>query len=314
MDLSVVVTICFAALASLGGATFLVLRDLQGVPSEANLRSRLISRRGGSIIRRPRTVFDQNPAIGFSDRLDQKFDQLILESGLDCEPLTAFLLIGTSGLLVGGGILVYWDNVLAAVAGALCGMVATLVYLLVRRVRRMNGIREQIPQVFDLLARSVRAGTSLDQALTLVGSETAGPLGTEFTWCARQMEMGMSLPAVMRIFCNRLRLIEIRILASTLLVHRQTGGNLPRALDRMAAVVRDRLNFRRQMRAATAAGRASTILIATLSPVLYLVMFLWQPEHFRILWEDPTGRILLATAFVLEIVGVVWVISLVKMD
>jgi tight adherence protein B len=313
MDLTVVTVICFVAFAAIAGAAALVLRDLGGAPQTVAL-DQLRAQRGGAAFRRPRTIYDQDPAADLSGRIDQAFEQLVLECGLNWEPLTAVLVIATAGSLVGGPILLYWDNFLGAVGGALAAMFATLVLLQIRRLRRMNEIREQIPTAFDLLARCVRAGASLEQAIEVVGQETAGPLGSEFTWCARQMSLGMSLPAILRLFSNRLRLVEIRILTSTLLIHRQTGGNLPQTLNRMAAVVRDRLNARRQLRASTAAGRASAIFIASLTPVLYVVMFIWQEEHFRILWEDPIGRMLLGVAITLEVIGVLWVINLLKAD
>jgi tight adherence protein B len=182
------------------------------------------------------------------------------------------------------------------------------------RVRRMREIREQLPNVLDMLARAVRAGTSLDQAIKIVGSEAGGVLGREFTQCARQLEMGRSLPAVVKSLAMRVRLIEMRILSTTLSVQRQSGGNLADSLERMAGVIRDRLTARRRLRAATGAGRASTLLIATLGPLAYLVMFVWQPEHMSIMYQDPLGQLMLFTAISLEVVGILWVASLLRQE
>ena len=312
MDLAVVSLICFVALTLATATVFMLLRDL--VTPGAGAVRRGIS--GGPIrgLRRPRTVFDEPPAHNVTGRLDQAFDRLVLESGHEMTPGAFLLMLIACGLLGGGVLWNLCDHGLALVAGAMIGMIVPMVVVAIQRARRLQHVREELPHVLDLMARGVRAGESLDQAVALVATESGGVLGKEFKQCARQLEMGLAVPAVMKSLAGRLRVIELRMLATTLSVHRQTGGNLAETLERMSGVVRDRLNARRQMRAATGAGRASAMLIATISPVAYVIMFLWQPEHFSVLYRDPLGLMLLAMAFVMEIVGIFWVIALLRSD
>jgi len=77
-------------------------------------------------------------------------------------------------------------------------------------------------------------------------------------------------------------------------------------------VVRDRLNGARQMRATTGAGRSSTILMAVVSPIAYILCFVYFPDHVRPLLTDPMGRILLILAVCLELTGILWVLALLK--
>lgn len=311
MDLSLVTLVCFLAVVAGAIAGVMLLRDLALPGSPSPGRGPSLSVRRTGLKRRP-TVFDQPPAQSVSGRIDQAFDHLVLESGWDCTPIAGFLLVLASGLLAGGLLWSYYDNLLTGIVGMSIGMIAPLIVMMVQRARRMHAVREQLPYVLDLLARAVRAGESLDQAISLVGRETKGLLGREFAQCARQLEMGRSVESVVKSLAARIRVIELRILATTLTVHRQAGGNLAEALERMAGVVRDRLSARRQMRATTGAGRASAILIATISPLAYLIMFLWQPEHVRILYQDPLGLSLLVMAVILEMVGVLWVVALLQ--
>eukprot|EP00913_Durusdinium_trenchii_P028283 g26511.t1 len=240
--------------------------------------------------RRERTVFDEPPARDVLGRLNHGFDYLILESGINVTPVAASLMLIAWAILSGGIVLVLFDSPIYAVLTAIGMTSLVLIVLAIIRRRRVRRIREQVPYVADLLARGVRAGESLDQAITMVGNESGGPLGQEFSRCAKQLDMGRSMTSVMRSLTARVRMIETRILASTLIVHRITGGNLAIALERMASVCRDRLNYQRQLRAATGAGRTSAIIIATVTPLAFLLLFLWQPEHMRILLEDSIGR------------------------
>lgn len=311
MDISILSLIVFAAVTAATVAVMMLIRDLTAEPQIAG--GRHTDGRVGPLRRMP-NVFDELPAKSLTGRLDQGFDRLVLESGFDFSPLTGFLLMIACGLLVGGALSTYYDSLLAGIAGAMLAMTATLIAFAIFRYRRQNAILEQLPHMLELLARAVRAGESVDQAIELVGSEGGGVLGKEFARCSRQLEMGRSLDTVMKSLATRISLVELRIFSTTLVVHRQTGGNLADTLERMSNVVRDRLTARRQMRAATGAARSSTMLIAVVSPLAYLIMFAWQPEHVGTLYRDPLGMTLLATACVLEVVGIIWVLSLMRQE
>ena len=122
------------------------------------------------------------------------------------------------------------------------------------------------------------------------------------------------MSAVMRSLVYRLRLIEVKIFATTLAVHREMGGNLATTLDRMAAVLRERITYRRQVRAATAAGRFSATLVASAGPLLFAYMFIFQYEYASALVTLPLGQSLLAVAVALEVIGLVWIVRLLKAD
>ena len=194
------------------------------------------------------------------------------------------------------------------------GMLVPLVYLMVKRSRRMRAIQQQLPDVLDLLARAVRAGESLDQAIALAGREMPEPLGPEFRRCAHQLEMGLSYTGTMHSLARRVRTVELRILVTSLLVHQKTGGKLPPVLERLAGVVRDRLSYRRQFRAATASGRLSAVLIATAGPLVFLYMMTFQPDYIRGFFEQPLGWSLLAAAVGLQLLGLTWIAGLLRTD
>ncbi len=301
--------IAFGSISFLVVAVGLVLRELLAPKRETH--PSLPGGRRGSI-RRPRTVFDQKPATTFFGKADQAFDRLVLEADSVDSPQAAFLMILLSGLLFGGGSWLYSNEVLAGIAGGMLGMILPLIGFSIQRSRRFREIREQMPHVLDMLSRACRAGQNSEQAIQLVGDELDGPLGREFRRCGRELQLGRSFAEVMRTLGNRIRTMDMRILTTTLVVQRQTGGNLPDTLERMSSVVRDRINAQRQMRASTGAGRASTMLVTMIAPLAYLFMFIFHREHLANLYQDPIGRVMLAIAVILELIGIVWVIALLR--
>jgi tight adherence protein B len=305
VELSVLALICFAAIAFIVAAAGLVVRDL------ATAGGRRVPT---GMLRRLPLARDERPPRGIAGRIDQALERLVVESGLDWSAMAAALLLLAGGLLVGGVLWIWTQDLLAAAVGGVIGLALPLPLLAYHRARRNRQLRERLPDALDLISRAVRAGESLDQAIDLAGQKGAEPLATEFRRCARQLQMGLSMHAVMRALVYRVRMMEMRIFATTLAVHRQSGGNLAITLERMAAVIRERITYQRQIRAATAAGRFSAAMIASAGPLLFGYMFFFQYEYASKLISLPLGQMLLAFAVALEILGLIWISRLLKTD
>ena len=258
------------------------------------------------------------PTASLSDRsrsaVDRAFDALVIESGTQIVPASAFLMCTAGAILGGGAALVSGQPPVTIVSGSLTGFVLPIAWLAIRRAQRINAVRNELPQVLEMLARATRAGQSVEQGIDLVANEAGGILGEEFGHCAKQLAMGRAFDKVVMSLATRVRVLDLRILTTTLVVQRQAGGHLSDTLERMAGVVRDRLVARRQIRAATSAGRASTLVTAVIAPVAYLAVFIFHRPHLQVMFDDPLGRTLLLTALILELVGLAWVFTLLRSE
>ena len=311
MELTLLSLICFAALTAIVAAVGMVARDL--LASVGTRGDSLATRMSAPLaLRRLPLARGQAAPRGLTQTIDHRFERLVVESGWECSPLAACLLLVCCGLSLGGVFFLTTDNLLFAAFGVLFGGLFSLGLLIVYRFRRMKAIGEQLPNVVDLLARAVRAGESLDQAIKLTGEKAGGPLAVEFRRCAGQLEMGLSISAAMRALAHRVQTLDMRILTNTLSVHQQTGGELVTTLDRLAVVLRDRLAYRRQLLATTAAGRFSAMLVASIGPLLFGYLFLFQPQYANKLLTLPLGQVLLVVAATLEIIGLIWIVRLLR--
>ncbi|MDA7978714.1 MAG: type II secretion system F family protein [Pirellulales bacterium] len=246
--------------------------------------------------------------------LDRRFYLMVRESGLGITTSAAFLLILLAGVTVGGAVYVWWESILPAVALALLAMVLVVLYLIAKQAAYRRELYKMLPPAIELLARAVRAGESVDQAIKLVGESTPDPLGREFGRAASQMEMGLSLAAAMQAMARRLGIMELRILAAALTVQRRSGGNLAVTLERIAAVIRDRQSYRSQFRANTAGARYGAVLVILCLP-LYLGFILFvQPEFGEAFFASMTGWFVLLGAIALMLMGVAWIFSLLRTD
>lgn len=307
----------FAAITLLTAAALFFVRDLvggrkRGIDGRLNGNANGGNGNGnGQGIPQLVTPGESNGG-GFFARMENWFERLYFESGMGLGSDMAFMYEMAAALFVGGAVYIWLDDMLAAVFGAIAGFILVVGIFLFLRARRRKAICEQLPDVVEHIARAVRAGRTVDQAFELVGQTSPQPLGIEFRRCAGQMGMGLSVDATMRSLTRRVPIEEMRILASTFIVQRRAGGNLPTTLERVAHVIRDRLSYHRQFNAATAGSRLSLIILSLAGPAVVTYMLIWRREFIDRFFESPLGILLLITAIVLYLAGFFWAYRLLR--
>lgn len=244
----------------------------------------------------------------FTQRMDTGFNAMVSRTGLDMDSALAMAIIVFSGVIVGAFMFVwrYEEEPWLAAPGFLVGAAIPFVFFLWRQGVWRRTLQSQLPDALYLLARSVRAGRSIDQAFQLVGDQGVPPLSKEFARMYRQMELGLSLGQVLQTTARRLNLVDFNVFASVLSLHRSTGGNLPLILDRLAAATRDRNQFEGQYRAATVLGRYSAAFICSIAVFILIYLFFFQRDwamKFFDVSQTYTGLVLFCTALGLELLG-----------
>jgi tight adherence protein B len=165
-----------------------------------------------------------------------------------------------------------------------------------------------------LIARAVRAGETLDQGIEIVANSALEPTATELRYCVKQLQLGLSVEAALRSLTLRVPSPELRLFAAALVVQRRTGGSLALTLERFARAMRERHGYRRQLKSATAAARWSTMVIVAASIGIMIYMFIWQFDYVNAFLESRLGWSMLIIAIVLQIIGILWVLSLTKAE
>jgi len=276
------------------------------------------SRRGGPVERRlnghesdatltlPDAVPGQAARKTWFQRARASFGDMVERTGWQLNPAMALALIVLFGVLPAAAVFVWrmgeHEEWLALPTFFLGAAIPLLILWWRQRVWRRT-LQNQLPDVFFLLARSLRAGRSIDQAMQLVGDQGVPPLSKEFARMHRQLELGLALHVVLANAARRIRLVDFNVFASVLGLHRTTGGNLPVLLDRLAVATRDRNQFEGQYRAATVMGRYSAAFIAGLAAVIMFYLFFFQRDWAARFFESGMGIALFVAALALEASG-----------
>jgi tight adherence protein B len=255
-----------------------------------------------------------NPPKGLADRLDRGFNRMVDRTGMAWSPEQALGVICLVGVLVAGGLYLWKQQLWVSMVGLVLGVALPLAVLVYLQARWQKQIQELMPDAFFFMARSLRAGLSLEQALNISGTQGAEPLAGELRRCSERIRLGLPIATALELAGRRINLLDFNVFVSVVSLHQTTGGNLALQLDRLAASVRDRNQYQGYFRSATALGRISAIAIGGAVPVIFLGYALFQPEYALRFFESAAGIVMLATAFGLEIVGVIWLYMLLKIN
>ncbi|MFO1045780.1 MAG: type II secretion system F family protein [Planctomycetaceae bacterium] len=247
-----------------------------------------------------------------ADQINTWFDELMLQSGLGISPSMMVALCACSAMTFGGAIFVWQENLLTTAVAGLVGFMLPVIFTIMARTRRQDKMTSQIPAMLEELARAAKTGRSVEQSMAMVAADTPDPLGAELKLATGRVEMGIPLKDALRDLPRRTGLMTLGLMCMTLVVQQQTGGDLVTVLERLSRTVRDRLLFMGRLRAATAASRATAILMIVLPPAVLAFFVYRKPTYMDELLSSAWGRNSTILAICLEIVGALWVLRILK--
>jgi tight adherence protein B len=230
-------------------------------------------------------------------------DGLLVKTGLPINAtifVVASLAFGLLGLLVGYRFL---DQLLPAIAlGLFCLVLPYLVLKLVEK-RYYASFNEQLPEALDLLARAMRSGHALTSGLEMIAKELPDPIKTEFTATVDEINLGLTLKEALDNLCERVPIVDLRYFAIAVLVQKETGGNVAEILDNISRLIRERVQFQRHVKALTAEGRYSAIVLIGLPIFMFIYIYFANYEYLSLLWTEEIGHYMIYGAIIMQIIG-----------
>jgi tight adherence protein B len=203
---------------------------------------------------------------------------------------------------------------LAALGAA--GVVGVLPLLKISqdRSKRMAKFEEQLPDAIDVMRRALQAGHPFNASLKLVSEDMEDPIAREFELTFADMNYGNDVRRAMLGLLARMPSVTVMSLVTSVLVQRETGGNLAEILDQISKVIRGRFRFQRRVKTLSAEGRMSAWVLAMVPLVLFAGMMAVNPDYLPLLFNDPTGRKLLGFTFVWATIGVYFIRRIIRIE
>ena len=221
-----------------------------------------------------------------------------------------------AGCFIVPAYLAYWRTG-AVLFGVLIGLVAgsgPIIFVFQKRKRRLGKFEQGIPEALELIVSALRVGHSLNAAMGLVSRECADPVGGEFRLTFDEMNYGLELKSALDNLVTRVPIQDVKILATAILIQRESGGNLAEVLEKTAQVIRERFRLKRQVLTHTAQGRLTGWILTLLPIVLGVLLYMVNPDLMSLLWKKPMGVKLLYAAGTMIFIGGMIIRKIVNMD
>jgi tight adherence protein B len=300
--------VAFLVVSVLIGALALVMRDTS--PKTTSRLDALVGKRrreesGADILRK--TAFESDKK-SLLEMLTPKFMSLrkMFEQA-DChiKPSTLTVIGAVLAVL---GVTASW---LARVPWYLTPIAGFILFLIPlgwvwwKRKQRLATFASQLPDALELVARALRAGHSLAAGMHVVAEEMPSPISDEFSRVYEEQNLGIPIEESMNSLCERVPNLDLRFFVTSVLIQRQTGGDLAEILDKIGYVIRERYRILGQVKALTGEGRLSGIVLIALPFFLFLVMLHIQPSYVALLWTDPRGIKMAVGGLVMQVLGAI---------
>ena len=243
----------------------------------------------------------------------REWQALVIQSGITMEAgrLLVVLLMGSAGFFLILMVLGFAGHVALLLALAIGVALPVMVLVQIRR-RRAGAIARQLPDGIDLMVRSLRAGHPLNGAFQVIAREMPDPLGSEMGIVADAITYGDDLTDAVTAFAERVGIEDARYLAVAINIQAVTGGNLAHVLEALAQVIRERFAMLRKIRALSAEGRLTGIIVSIVPLVIFASLNALSPTYYGDVVDDPLYMPFLVTGVVLTVVNAIVLRRLVR--
>jgi tight adherence protein B len=182
------------------------------------------------------------------------------------------------------------------------------------RTERMTKFEEQLPDAIDSMRRALKAGHPFGATLKLVAEDMEDPIAREFELTFADLNYGNDIRRAMLGLLQRVPSLTVMALVTSVLVQKETGGNLAEILEQISKVIRGRFRFYRRVKTLSAEGRLSGWILALIPFVLVVVITLTTPTYLPVLLESPTGMKLITAGAIAGFIGILWIRRIIRVE
>jgi tight adherence protein B len=235
------------------------------------------------------------------------------------QPLNRFLLQANAPYTL--DVLILMSSALALTAYVVCSLlltntaapiIAAVVFgagpflnLSLKKKQRMDKFQRQLPDALDLIGRALRAGHAFTSGMKLAADEFQDPLGPEFSTVLDEINFGISVHDALMNLVNRVDCPDLKYFVISVILQRETGGNLAEIIESIAHLIRERFKLKGKIRVLAAEGKFTAMILFALPFFVIISLRLTNPKYINSLFNEPEGQLIGAIALVMMIIGAI---------
>ena len=180
--------------------------------------------------------------------------------------------------------------------------------------RRTKAFEQQLPDMLDLLAGTLRAGYSIGQGIEAVSREIGEPMSRELQRVVNEHRLGRSLEESLEGVAERMQSDDFAWAVMAIRIQREVGGNLAELLLTVSNTMTQRERLRRDVASLTAEGRMSAMVLGLMPFILGMVMFVINKQYVMALLTPGLGYMMLGGSLVSMVIGFIWMKKMITVE
>jgi tight adherence protein B len=220
------------------------------------------------------------------------------------------------GLSIIAGVLVglFTTNALIGIGAFAVALLILAASVNMAGAREKRRFEDQLPDTLTLISTSLRAGYSLLQAVEAVASEAPEPTAREFGRAIAESRLGRPVVQSLEGIANRMRSPDFEWAVMAIEIQREVGGNLAEVLQIVAETMLQRNRLRREIKALTAEGRISALVLGLMPILLFSFLFTTNRGYLEPMLESTAGLVGLGIGVGLMIMGALWLRNITEIE
>lgn len=218
--------------------------------------------------------------------------------------------IGIAGLII----MLHKPILAGVLAGIIVGIVIPYIATGIMGTKRLKKFLILFPDAIDFIVRGLRSGLPVTESMNIVGAEMAEPVGSVFRHIGDSIKLGMPVDKSLQDTAQKLGLTEFNFFVTSIILQRETGGNLSEILNNLAEVLRTRLMMRLKIKAMSSEAKASAIIVGSLPFVVITVLAFVSPDYLNPLIETTRGNVIAVGCSMSLLLGITIMIKMTKFE
>ncbi|MDD4907717.1 MAG: type II secretion system F family protein [Candidatus Omnitrophica bacterium] len=237
------------------------------------------------------------------DKITPKLDDMFLNV-----PMSKLIMIDLLGpLVLGAAAFFLLHNFVAVTVGVILGLALPLIVIKEMEKARRQKFAQQLIDGLMVLSGSLRAGLSLLQAFEVLAEEMPPPISQEFSLMLRENRIGVPLETSLNNLKKRMKIEELDLIITAILVSRETGGDLTETFNQLIFTIRERTKILGRLKALTVQAKLQGIIMGGLPVAFAIFVYSFNPHFFDIMLEESVGRLMIGASIIMEVLGIIFI-------
>ncbi|MEJ2762567.1 type II secretion system F family protein [Photobacterium sp. MCCC 1A19761] len=235
-------------------------------------------------------------------------------AGLEWKAYKVVFWLMVAGFGASLAVLVFTLNLQMALLSPLAILIGFSLWLRSQAEKRLNLFEEQFVEALDVMKRALLVGYPFTDVMKTVSEEMPPPVSTEFGKTFVELNYGVDLRVALTNLAHRNPSVNVLAFNSAVIIQKETGGNLAETLEKLSEVIRGRFRLMRKVRTLSAEGRMSAWILMLVPFVLFLILYISNPDYISPLLESERGSTVLTVTGISMFLGLLWIRKILRIE